>query len=68
MTVADDRLWHEPADPGCSLNWVIAGQHLLVLSITGFDLSGLRHARGPPLFRTIQVCPKDRLTFPPAGS
>jgi hypothetical protein len=31
MTVADDRLWHEPADPGCSLNgryWVITGQHI----------------------------------------
>jgi hypothetical protein len=22
----------------------------------------------PPQFRTIQVCPKDRLTLPPAGS
>jgi hypothetical protein len=22
----------------------------------------------PPRFRTIQVCPKDRLTLPPAGS
>jgi hypothetical protein len=27
-----------------------------------------RPRRPPPRFRTIQVCPKDRLTLPPAGS
>ena len=27
-----------------------------------------RAKQQPPLFRTIQVCPKDRLTLPPAGS
>jgi hypothetical protein len=30
-------------------------------------ISGHWHARGPPRFRRIQVFPKDRLTFPPAG-
>ena len=40
-----------------------------------FSTVSSQDGRGPagvptaaPRFRTIQVCPKDRLTFPPAGS